>query len=121
MAYVAYPVAKAKPPYGDIYHDHVPVIVTTVGEYEETLGQRRQDFGCGACNDADPLVITLGRSRCGVWLDAAVLLDELPQRAEELIGAFALEGDWYWDWEQDYQGAVSPEQAALQAPHQVRQ
>jgi hypothetical protein len=121
MAYIAYPIAKAHPPYGDIYHDHLPVLVTTVAEYEEMLGQRRQDFGCGSCNDADPLVITLGRSRCGVWLEAEVLLDTLPRPAEELIGAFDLEGDWFWDWEQDYSGAAPPDQAAMQAPHQVRQ
>jgi hypothetical protein len=35
MAYIASPMAKAHPPYGDIYHDDVPVIVTTVAEYRE--------------------------------------------------------------------------------------
>lgn len=120
MAYIAYPIAKAKPPDGDIYHDHVPVIVTTVTEYEDMLGHHRQDFGCGPCNDMDPLVLTLGRTRCGVWLEAEVLLDELPRRAEELISAFDLVGEWFWDWEQNYHGDAPPDQAALQAPHQVR-
>jgi hypothetical protein len=27
MAYIAYPITKAHPPYGDICHDNVPVIV----------------------------------------------------------------------------------------------
>jgi hypothetical protein len=66
-------------------------------------------------------VITLGRNRCGVWLEAEVLLDELPRRAEELIAAFDLDDAWLWDWEQDYHGAAPPDQAALVAPHQVRQ
>jgi hypothetical protein len=121
VAYIAYPVAKAKPPYGDIYHDHVPVLVTTVAEYEATLGQRRQDFGCGFCNDADPLVITLGCHRCGVWLEAEVLLDELVCRAEEIIAAFGLDDAWFWDWEQDYHGDTPPDEAVLETPHQVRQ
>jgi hypothetical protein len=29
MAYLAYPVSKAHPPFGDISHHQVPVIVTT--------------------------------------------------------------------------------------------
>ena len=91
MAYIAYPIAKAKAPYGDIYHDHLPVVVTTVAEYEETLGQRHEDFGCVPCNTTDPLVITLGCTRCGVWLEGKVLLDELPCRTEDLIHAFDLD------------------------------
>jgi hypothetical protein len=35
MAYVASPIAKANAPYGDVYHKHVPVLVTTGAEYGE--------------------------------------------------------------------------------------
>jgi hypothetical protein len=120
VAYVAYPIAKTKPPYGDIYHDHVPVIVTTVSEYEAAMGQKRHDFGCGACNDADPLVITVGRTQGGVWLEAEVLLDTLSCTDAELIRVFELDDAWFWNWEQDYHGDLPPDQAAIQPPHQVR-
>ena len=66
-------------PYGDIYHDAVPVIVTTVAEYAETMRLSREDFGCEACDDATPLAITLGMTQCGVWLEGKVLLDTLPR------------------------------------------
>jgi hypothetical protein len=67
------------------------VIVTAVAEYEETVGQRREDFGDVSYNDTDPLILTLGRTRCGGWLEGEVLLDQLPRRAEELIAAFDLD------------------------------
>jgi hypothetical protein len=54
MASIAYPIAKAHPPYGDISHDDVPVIVPTVAEYAETLRLSREDFGCEVCDDATP-------------------------------------------------------------------
>jgi hypothetical protein len=120
MAYLAYPIAKAKPPYGDIYHDLVPVIVTTVEEWEASLGCHRHDVGCDACNDTDPIVVTLGPSRCGVWLESEVLLDEFACSAEEMITAFDLDDAWFWDWKRDYHGEISPDQAVTQAPHQVR-
>lgn len=120
MAYVAYPISKANPPYGDIYHDTVPVIVTTVAEFEEILGQNRRDLGCGSCNDADPLAITLGPNRCGVWLEEDVLLDDPDRGAEEMIEAFDLDDAWFWDWKQDYHGDSPPDEAVLQTPHQVR-
>lgn len=88
MAYIAYPIAKAHPPYGDIYHDHIPVIVTTVAEYAETLRLSRTDFGCASCDDATPLAITLGPTQCGVWLEGEVLLDTPRRSADEMIGAF---------------------------------
>lgn len=119
MAYIAYPMPKAHAPYGDAFHEQVPAIVTTVAEYEEIMGQSRQDLGCEACNNIDPIIITLGRTRCGVWLED-VLLDTLACSAEELIEKFDLREAWLWDWEQDVTGEAEPDTAALRAPHQVR-
>jgi hypothetical protein len=120
MAYVAYPISKAKSFYGDIDHDAVHVMVTTVAEFEELLGQHRLDLGCGSCNDADPLASTLGPNRCGVGLEEDVLLDDPAQSAEEMIEAFNLDDAWFWDWEQDYHAHIPPDEAVLRAPYQVR-
>src|SRR2546427_421160 len=113
MAYIAYPMPKAHPPYGDTFHEQVPAIVTTVVEYEEIMGQSRPDFGCASCNNTDPIVITLGRTRCGVWLEADVLLDTLACSAEERMEKFALREAWWWDWGQDFTGEEEPDTAAL--------
>ena len=121
MAYIAYPIAKAHPPYGDIYHDSVPVMVTTVAEYAETLRLDRTDFGCASCDDATPLAITLGPTQCGVWLEGEVLLDTPRRSADEMIGAFDLSDAWLWDWEQDFKGGDPPDEAVLRAPHEVRE
>ncbi len=120
MAYLAYPMAKSKPPYGDIYHDSVPVIVTSVGEFGEIMGERRADFGCESCPDATPVAITLGPSRCGIWLEAEVLLDAREVGADELIRTFELGESWLWDWSQDYHGDRPADEAVMQPPHQVR-
>jgi hypothetical protein len=121
MAYIAYPIAKAHPPYGDIYHDDVPVLVTTVAEYAETLRLSRKDFGCEACDDATPLAITLGPTQCGVWLEGEVLLDTPRKSADEMIEAFDLRAAWSWDWAQDFTGGDTPDAAVLRAPHEVRE
>ena len=121
MASLAYPIAKAHPPSGDIYHDQVPVIVTTVAEYAETLRLNRPDFGCAWCDDATPLVITLGPTQCGVWLEGEVLLDTPPRSADAMIEAFDLSDAWWWDWEQDFTGSDTPDAAVLHAPHVVRE
>ena len=121
MAYIAYPIAKAHPPYGDIYHDSVPVMVTTVAEYAETLRLDRTDFGCASCDDAPPLAITLGPTQCGVWLEGEVLLDTPRRSADEMIGAFDLSDAWLWDWARDCKGSDTPDAAVLRAPHVMRE
>jgi hypothetical protein len=120
MAYIAYPIAKAHPPYGDVYHDDVPVLVTTVAEYAETLQLSREDFGCDTCDDATPLVITLGPTQCGVWLEGEALLDTPGRSADEMIAAFDLSSAWLWNWTQDFKGGDAPDAAVLRAPHAVR-
>jgi hypothetical protein len=120
MAYIAYPIAKAHPSYGDVYHDDVPVLVTTVAEYTETLGLSREDFGCDTCDDTTPLVITLGPTQCGVWLEGEVLLDTLRRSADEMIAAFDLRSAWLWNWAQNFKGSDTPDAAVLRAPHAVR-
>ena len=120
MAYLAYPISKTHPPCGDIYHEHLPVIVTNVAEYEEIMGQNRKEFGCDYCRDADTIVITLGPSQCGVWLEADVLLDTLPSGADAVVERFELSETWFWDWQQDYHGPMPADQAIHQPPRQVR-
>jgi hypothetical protein len=120
MAYIAYPIAQAHPPYGDIYHDNVPVIVTTVAEYTDTLRLSREDIGCEACDDATPLVVTLGPTQCGIWLEGEVLLDIPHRSADAMVAAFDLSTAWLWDWAQDFKGSDTPDAAVLRAPHEVR-
>lgn len=66
---------------GRITFEKPDVIITTVAEFEEILGQS------GSCNDADLLAITLGPNRCGVWLEEDVLLDDPKRGAERMIEA----------------------------------
>ena len=120
MAYLAYPISKTHPPFGDIYHHQVPVIVTTVAELEETLGRKRHEWGGEYRNDTDLITITLGQHLCGIWLEAEVLLDSLPHSADDMIAAFDLGASWLWDWAHDFTGEVSPDTAILEAPHQTR-
>jgi hypothetical protein len=72
-------------------------------------------------DDATPLVITLGPTQCGVWLEGEVLLDTPPRSANEIIEAFDLSDAWLWDWEQDFTGSDTPDAAVLRAPHVVRE
>jgi len=120
MAYIVYPMPKAPSPYGNIFHAQVPVIITTVMEYEDVLGQSRADCGCASCDDLDPIVITLGPTQCGVWLKADVLLDTLASNADTLIAMFDLDEAWWWDWARDFKGDGEPDIAVLYPPHQAR-
>lgn len=70
------------------------VIEATVEECEQAWGHSRADFGYEGADDLAPVWITLGDSRCGVWIgdeeDAAILIDTPRNTAQQMAAGFGL-------------------------------